>query len=528
MKTHGSLIIILFLIGVMVFQMSYPAWSQAPQAFKYQAVVRDKSGQVLSNQNINLQVSILQSAVDGPEVYSETHSLITSELGLVNIEIGNGKDSRGTFSSVNWGSGSHFLKLEMELEGESHFELMGVSQLLSVPYALYAEEAGSGRREADLDWEVIGNDVVTGHGGSYPTGNVGIGNNAPGSLLYVAKNTGEPTITVRNLGGEGGATYSMVDNLSGADWKFKATQSGGFKIRDHKYSKDVVVIEPNSASHLLYISSTDNVGIGTQAPHPSAKLEISSTIKGFLPPRMTRIQRTAISSPAAGLLVYQTDAPSGYYYYTGSGWVSIEGTGAGSPSSCMDYDGNAYPTITIGTQVWMAENLRVTHYRNGNVIPNVTDNSAWAALTTGAYCWYNNDQAANAKYGVLYNWYAVDDSRGLCPAGWHVPTDAEWTVFTTYLGGEAIAGGKMKSVSALWTSPNTDATNNSGFSGLPGGGRYGSNGSFCSLGNYGGFWSSSQTDTGSAWGRILYYGHAYVYRYYGSKEGGFSVRCLRD
>ena len=150
------------------------------------------------------------------------------------------------------------------------------------------------------------------------------------------------------------------------------------------------------------------------APDASAGLDLFFTNKGFLPPRMTSAQRMAITSPAEGLLLFQTDVPSGYYYYTGTNWVGIEGAGAGaiSSSSCIDYDSNAYPTFQIGMQEWMAENLRVTHYRNGDAIPNVTDNGAWAALTTSAYCWYDNDQTIYAKYGALYNWYSVDDSRG--------------------------------------------------------------------------------------------------------------------
>jgi uncharacterized protein (TIGR02145 family) len=176
-------------------------------------------------------------------------------------------------------------------------------------------------------------------------------------------------------------------------------------------------------------------------------------------------------------------------------------------SQCIDIDGNAYPTISIGTLELMAENLRVTHYLNNDPIPNELNGVAWASLTTGAYCWYNNDQTTNAKYGALYNWFTVIDSRGLCPSGWHVPTDAEWTTLTTYLGGELVAGGKMKSVSALWDSPNTDATNNSGFSGLPGGVRDDINGAFSFLGGsgYGGgyFWSSSQSTSIMAWYRDL-------------------------
>ncbi len=240
--------------------------SQAPPSFKYQAVVRDKAGQVLPNQSISLHISILQSASDGPEVYREHHSVTTSELGLVTIEVGRGKSLIGSMAAIDWGGGSHFLRVEMDPSGGTNYELMGVSELLSVPYALYAAEAGSGQREADLDWEITGGHVVTGHGGSYPAGNVGIGNNAPGTLLYVAKNMGEPTITIRNLGGGGGATYSMVDDLSGADWKFKATTYGGFKIRDHANLMDVLVIEPNSAANAIYIKGGGNVGIGTGTP----------------------------------------------------------------------------------------------------------------------------------------------------------------------------------------------------------------------------------------------------------------------
>jgi uncharacterized protein (TIGR02145 family) len=241
---------------------------------------------------------------------------------------------------------------------------------------------------------------------------------------------------------------------------------------------------------------------------------------------MTQAQRTAIATPAAGLLIYQTDNMPGYYYYTGANWVSMEGAGSSSTSTCIDYDGNAYPTFQIGTRVWMAENLRVTHYRNGDVIPNVTDDNEWAALTTGAYCWFNNEQW-NTKYGALYNWYAVDDSRGLCPAGWHEPTDAEWTALTTYLGGQNLAGGKMQSLSDLWYGYTTDATNSSGFSGLPGGFRYNSGNFFENISLYGRWWTSTE-DGDNAWYRTLINQDPGLWRALNPKRYGLSVRCLRD
>lgn len=261
----------------------------------------------------------------------------------------------------------------------------------------------------------------------------------------------------------------------------------------------------------------------------SAMLDVKSTNKGFLPPRMLLSEREDINSPAAGLLVYQTDETPGYYYYTGTDWIGITGAGPGaiSTSSLIDYDGNAYTTFTIGNQVWMAENLRVTHYNNGDAIPNVTDNTDWTGLSTGAYCWYGNDQSDNEKYGALYNWYTVDDSRGLCPDGWHVPTHVEWTTLTTYLGGTSVAGGKMKATSDLWNSPNTDATNTSRFSGLPGGFRY-NDGTCFGIGDYGYWWSSTEYSSDYAWYRYPYYDVGNVYVGFDSKLYGFSVRCLRD
>ena len=185
-------------------------------------------------------------------------------------------------------------------------------------------------------------------------------------------------------------------------------------------------------------------------------------------------------------------------------------------------------TETIATQRWMDKNLEGVTYRNGDVIPQVTDATTWAALTTGAWCYYNNDPANGAIYGKLYNWYAVNDPRGLAPQGWHIPTDAEWTTFSNSLGGESISGDKMKTTgTSRWNSPNTGATNESGFAGLPGGYRSPS-GTFYYVGNYGYWWSATQYYSTYAWYRRLYYNNGYLYRNFDNKEIGFSVRCLKD
>jgi uncharacterized protein (TIGR02145 family) len=209
------------------------------------------------------------------------------------------------------------------------------------------------------------------------------------------------------------------------------------------------------------------------------------------------------------------------------------------PPIVTDYDGNMYFTVEIGSQCWMAQNLKVTHYRNGDPIPHVTDVGEWSGLSTGAYCDYDNDPANVETYGRLYNWYAVDDIRSIAPEGWHVPSDDEWKQLEMYLGmsqSEADAtgwrgtdeGGKLKQAGTIhWNPPNTGATNESGFTALPGGWRA-PNGNFHGMGDDALIWCSSEFSSSHAWHRYLEYSHSEALRGYDPKEGGFSVRCVRD
>lgn len=204
-----------------------------------------------------------------------------------------------------------------------------------------------------------------------------------------------------------------------------------------------------------------------------------------------------------------------------------------------DNDGNVYITIKIGNQWWMAENLSVTHYQNGEAIPNVTDGATWGGLTTGAYCNYNNDISYVATYGRIYNWYAVDDNRGLAPEGWHVPTDDEWKELEMYVGMSqsqandegwrgTVEGGMLKETGVgHWYSPNNGAINSSGFTALPGGWRWASNG-FWSMGYDGYWWSSSEYNDSYAWYRFLDYYYIQVYRTDLDKKDGFSIRCVKN
>jgi len=197
-------------------------------------------------------------------------------------------------------------------------------------------------------------------------------------------------------------------------------------------------------------------------------------------------------------------------------------------TTVTDIDGNVYQTITIGTQVWMLENLKVTRYRNGDTIANITDNTLWSGLTYGAYCDYDNDTTNANTYGRIYNWFAVADSRQLAPAGWHVASDAEWNVLINYAGGSNVAGGKLKESGYLhWQSPNTGATNETGFTALPGGARS-AGGPFSGKSNYANFWTSTPYSPMHAIPKTMYYNYSKVDGPWANKENGLYVRCIRD
>lgn len=188
------------------------------------------------------------------------------------------------------------------------------------------------------------------------------------------------------------------------------------------------------------------------------------------------------------------------------------------------------PAVRIGHQIWMSKNLNVGRYRNGDIIPQVTDPDKWHSLTTGAWCWYNNDSATGHVYGKLYNWYAINDPRGLAPKGWHVPDNAEWDTLAFALGGSNIAGGKMKDTGTLhWMPPNLGATNSSGFTAYAGGERNSYGLVFYGFGYYGIWWSTTPGSFGNFWFRSLNYNEESIYadNFY-PKNAGLSVRCIRD
>jgi len=281
---------------------------------------------------------------------------------------------------------------------------------------------------------------------------------------------------------------------------------------------------------LLYFAVSGQVGIGTQSPDSSALLDLNSSNKGLLVPRLTTSAQTSIKNPATGLLIFNLDFLK-FYYFDGQQWLSISNNTGDTLRiwKCGDsvyYSGQNYSTAQIGTQCWMQQNLNTGIRINGGA--NAQDDGI-----IEKYCY--DDIPANCNiYGGLYLWdeamkYTTQQgTQGICPSGWHIPTDAEWSDLTTYLGGESVAGGKMKEAGYThWRSPNTGATNESGFTALPGG-YFTPVGGLNGQSDFGTWWSSTENVSPNVWGRSLGRVYAFINRFDDHKTYGRSVRCLKN
>lgn len=517
---------------VLAFALS----AQVPQAFKYQTVVRDNTGVILDNQDVYFRISVLQGSSAGTVVYCETFSLTTNDYGLASFNIGEGAVESGDFTAISWSSFNFWIKVELDPDGAGtgSYEDVGTSQLLSVPYAIDAKTA------ENAYWVKNVNDI------SYNSGNIGIGITNPtakldlrgtmyaagtnpfGTFTFVEttdshSDVHESILTVQNISG-GISSQANIKFDAGPGGHGKAIISGAYDGSDEN-GKLTFKVRNGTTSYVnaLTLRSSGNVGINETNPDSKLHVAGNAHVTGDL--TVDGAVRVSVSPVA------DDDAVNKAYVDAIVQKLSEKGV------IVVDADGNIYSTVRIGSQLWMAENLKTTKYSDGT--PITYNEDTWAFLTTEAYCWYNNNEISNKDlYGALYNYYAVTNAHNLCPQGWHVPTDAEWTTLTTYLetfgfgyGGTGSDIAKSLASTSGWAIDGTggnvgndQGTNNtSGFTGLPGGHRA-YDGPFYSLGSYGGWWSTSNwnrsissnvstPDRGDCTGKLSY---------------GFSVRCLKN
>ena len=263
---------------------------------------------------------------------------------------------------------------------------------------------------------------------------------------------------------------------------------------------------------------------GTKMQIGSGTGSYSATLSGLLPGTIYYVNAYATNSKGTA---YGKQVSFSTQNSTGTGIIFNSNLTYGSIS---DIEANVYKTIKIGTQTWMAENLKTVKYNDGSSIPLVTDGGVWIGLSAPGFCWYGNDAVTHkSTYGALYNWYATNTGM-LCPTGWHIPTEAEWGTLESYLNGGMVAGGKLKETGiSHWLNPNTSATNESGFTSIPGGYRVGDGygGAYSGIGENGYWWSASEISTTSAWGRNISYNFNMVTNIGDFKRTGYSVRCIQ-
>ncbi len=570
---------LIFSIALLCFGVAVLA--QSPNLMSYQAIIRNASNQLIVNAPIGVRVSILQGSATGTVVFRETYNPnpTTNSNGLLGLNIGSGLSIIGSFAQVNWSQGPYFVQVEADPNGGTNYTISSVSQLLSVPYALHAKTAEvPGLPGPQGPIGLTGPQGPQGPAGSNgavgPQGPIGLtGPAGPQGPIGLTGPTGPQGVPGNDgavgpqgpIGLTGPTGPQGVPGPQGPQGSFPAgTQPGEINYWN---GTSWVSVPPGMRGQFLVFCD----GIPTWGgclPQVSTSPITNNVVSGT-PTTGGNVTSDGGSMVSARGVVYGTSSNP-----TLSNNFTSNGTGTGSFTSVLsglspvttyyvrayatngvgtsygnefvfttinfmcgttpivDIDGNIYNTVQIGSQCWTRSNLKVSRYRNGDNIPTGLSNAVWQNTTSGAYAIYNNDPVNDGLYGKLYNHYAVTDSRGLCPTGWHVPSDAEWTILENQLGGSSVAGGALMSTATQptpggWNSPNTGATNSSGFTAPPGGLRN-DLGDFNLMTYYGYWWSSSVSSASNAWFRHLYSNTSNVYRVSYVQTYGFSVRCCRD
>jgi len=541
-----------------------------PQKMSYQAVIRDATNELVTTQ-VGIQISIIQGTVDGTVVYSETQTPTPNLNGLITIEIGSGTIVSGDFATIDWAEDPYFIKTETDPAGGINYIISGTSQLLSVPYAFHANTVQNEIQDlsqvlsqgTNADNNQVVNVSQLGIGTATPEGQLHLRSTTDITVLLEADidNSGEnenPRIAMRQSGGlvEGGLGFAgdpgsvyagsnanamyLINNYNsdlqlGTDntSRITITNNGTIDVEGNTITNTANPVNSTDAVTKSYFDNLIKkyIDILTRVSDPADLLAEGISVATLVTSGVT-VSRLLSSGVTPSELF---NAKVGVGTLEQNGVTEQALTDAGLIGTLTDVDGNVYKWVKIGTQAWMAENLKTTRYNDNTQIPLVTVASEWGGLTTPAYCWYNNDENANkATYGALYNWFVLDPltngNKNVCPIGWHVPTDNELATLTDYLEGLSGAGGKLKETGLThWKSPNP-ATNESGFTALPGGlrGKSSSIWKFGLIGYYSGLWMGTETSAENSRSIGIYYTNSGLTLSSYEKKSGLTVRCLKD
>jgi len=510
--------------------------AQAPQGFNYQATVRNSSGDLVVNTNVYFKFNVIQGSQTAVPIFTETHYVPTDDLGQVNLVIGLGTATEGTFSELDWSLGSYYLGIELNIE--SGYVAMGTTQLLSVPYALYAENSGNAPSTTPNLQSVLAENNSANNQQIKDLQDPTEAQDAVTKNYTYSK--AEVDALLANL-------QSQIDDLDSDDATLNQDLVGSWYGTSVDNSQPPtteeiqITLESNGEGYTIFDRYDQDNNLILEREYDVTWSSTANTITinyiDYGP-----VGQQYIDSQTNSYEFIDTDS---FRFFEDDGDVTI----LYRSNSITDQDGNTYNYITYGDQVWTVDNAEMVTYRDGTEIPQVTSNGVWADTTTGAWCYYNNDPTKPK----LYNWYAVagihdndpnTPNKEFAPEGWHVPSDAEWTTLEEYL----IASGynydgtttenkiaKAMASTTGWISytgtggPGNDQSlnNDSGFNAFPEGYRY-DFGSFNSEGRFAVFWSSTENNSNYAWYRYLDPNSSNLYRDYNYEQYGFSVRFVRD